>query len=117
MTVYEMGFLLSAATTLMSKFVLCVLPAWMVVVGKTCVDVERAIVWGWKAAFEGKWPMNDHLGRPLTPQDGTRYWMRGKPLCGDTLHRIAMAAFKARGKLKQPMLLACRHSVRPWLDH
>ncbi len=106
MTVYEMGFLLSAASTLMSKFLLAVLPNWVVIPGKTAVDVERAIVWGWRNAFEGTWPEVDHLGRPLTREDGTRYWMRGQPLCTDARFCIAVAAFKARRKLKPPIQLA-----------
>ena len=94
MTVYEMGFMLSASPTLMSKILLAVLPNSLVIPGKTSVDVERAIVWGWKHAFLGTWPEVDHLDRPLTPQDGTRFWMKGKPLCGETRSGIAMAAFK-----------------------
>ena len=109
MTVYEMGFMLSASPTLMSKFILVVLPNWCLIPGKTGVDIERAIVWGWTQAFEGKWTETDHLGRQLTREDGTRFWMRGKPLCADSRFCIAMAAFKARRKLKPPVPLAYRY--------
>jgi hypothetical protein len=96
MTVYELGFLLSAAPTLRSKFLLCVLPNWVLIPDKTNADVERAIVWGWKQAFEGRWPHTDHLNRPLVRDDGSRFWKAGEPLCSaDQPFRVAMAAFKA----------------------
>ena len=95
MTAYEVGFMLSSGPTLRSKFLLCVLPNWVVIPGKTSTDVERAIVWGWEQAFQGRWPDTDHLGRPIAREEGTRFWKRGTSLCADPRFRVAMAAFEA----------------------
>jgi hypothetical protein len=71
MTVYEFAFVLSAATTLQSKFIVAILPNWIIIPGKTCADVERAITWSWRCAFEGLWPTHDHLGREIAEEHGS----------------------------------------------
>ncbi len=95
MTVYGVGFILSSAPALRSKFILAVLPNWLVIPGKTNVDVERALVWGWKQGCEGRWPHLDHLGRDIPREDGIRFWKKGEPLCPDPRFRLALGAFKA----------------------
>jgi hypothetical protein len=75
MTVYEFSFVLSAATTLQSKFVVAILPNWLIVPEKTCADLERAITWSWRCAFEGVWPTHDHLGREIAKENGYHRFM------------------------------------------
>jgi hypothetical protein len=83
MTVYEFSLVLSAAPTLQTKFVLAILPNWIIIPDKTNVDIERAITWGWQNAFLGRWPTTDHLGRSITEAHGqSRYWRHGNVMFG-----------------------------------
>ena len=96
MMVYAWSSFLSREKTLLSKFLIAVIPHWLVLPGKTLPDVEAAIQWTFACAFEGRHPSFDHLGRPIVPSRGQRrHERRGLPLCGAVPYRLALMAVKA----------------------
>ena len=97
MTVWALSFMLSRSTTAKSRFIIAVLPHWCLLPGRTFEDVHRAIVWGWKAALAGTYPVEDHLGRPLTQAVGRlRFERRGRALrMSHPLLRMAFVGVKS----------------------
>lgn len=95
MLVWEMVFMLSKST--LAKFVVGVLPYWMVVPGVTLQDAHSALRWMFQCGLDGVYATNDHLGRPITKAHGElRFSRRGQPLClQEPRFRIAFTGFKA----------------------
>eukprot|EP00969_Alexandrium_andersonii_P293613 12977970-Alexandrium_andersonii.AAC.3 len=80
----QVGFFLSEAATLESRFLIAALPLALVLDdGSTLDDLHRAVRFQWECALNGKWPTTDHLGQELAEKDGPRrYAKRGTPLAG-----------------------------------
>ena len=97
MIVWELSFLLSKAPTVVSKFIIGVLPYWLIIPEKTLQDAHSAIRWMWAEALAGQYATVDHLGRAITVEHGKRRWARrGTPLCStEPRFRIAFVGLKA----------------------
>ena len=97
MVVWQLSFFLSRAPTKLARFIIGVLPYWMIIPGKTLHDVHRAIVWSWQAAFDGRYPSVDHLGQQITQLHGhLRHQRVGNALCcREPRFCIAFVGFKS----------------------
>lgn len=81
-TVWQISFVLSTEPAVVSRFVMAVLPDWAKVPDASYRDIEEALVWGFEAAGDGRWPTHDHKKKALEAVSGeTRFAMAGKPLC------------------------------------
>lgn len=97
MVVWQLSFFLSRQPTVRCKFIVGVMPYWMVIPNKTLKDCHRVLVWMFEHALEGKYALKDHLKQDITRQHGElRYHRRGRALCqGEARYRIAFVGFKA----------------------
>jgi hypothetical protein len=75
------GSCTSMEPTIWSKMLFTVCPDELLVKGVTDEQLYSVLVWSLHVMLLGKWPEQDHLGRPW-PHGGRRWCMKGKPLSG-----------------------------------
>ena len=97
MVVFELTMFLSGDSASCTRFILAVVPCYMVIPEKTLRDVHAAIRWGWEWALQGQYATVDHLGQTISSSHGNmRFANRGLPLCpAEPRYRMAIVAFKA----------------------
>eukprot|EP00969_Alexandrium_andersonii_P327185 14457651-Alexandrium_andersonii.AAC.1 len=91
MVVIEVSFPLSRASTVFTKLLVCVVPYWWIVPGKTLKDLHGALRWMWDWALRGQYATHDHLGNEITREHGRlRFARKGEPLIPEhPLYRMA----------------------------
>ena len=78
-------------------------------------DQYRVVSWSFNVALTGKWPYEDHLGRPFTEEDGYRFLKRGTDLVPGG-YRLALAGITGDLKhFKEEFTTSPNYSTSPYI--